>query len=198
MKQRVMAYARAFGVVSAMSVLAAGATYAALGSSVELTSTTLSSASADLQIFDGSTFADTAPGFTVTGLVPGVESAPYPFYFKNTGQLPLNLSAKVEAPYVFNGFKSTSATTNGNAVTVKITDNNGGETVDTTLQALRASAGVSLPGNSLAVNAQGNSGVLQTEGNFSVTFTIDPAAVGGESAGVGAFNVKFTGVQATP
>ena len=58
---------RAVGVFGAVAAIATGATFAALGSQATLTSSTISSATADLRVWDGAAFSPTGPGFTVTG-----------------------------------------------------------------------------------------------------------------------------------
>jgi hypothetical protein len=59
---------RAVGVVGAVVALAGGVTYAAFGNAVALTGTSLSTTAVNLKIWNGTTFADTAPGFNLENL----------------------------------------------------------------------------------------------------------------------------------
>ena len=183
--------ARATAIIGAVAALVAGVTFAALTSTATLTDTTMSSTTAELLLWDGDSFDSTAPGFTVTDLVPGTGSGPLPFYFKNNGGVALDITARVPA------LPSTSGITSYGDIEVTI---DGEETgcpdapVVTDLAALNAGP-VTLPCNSLSVGAQGNSGVPGTEGNYTVAFDLDPSGVSGSSASVGAFNIEFTGTQ---
>jgi hypothetical protein len=86
--------ARAIGVIGAVAALTTGVTFAALNSQATLTNTTISSATADLLLWDGDTFESTAPGFTITDLVPGT-GVEKPLYFKNAVGVPLAVTAHV-------------------------------------------------------------------------------------------------------
>jgi hypothetical protein len=196
---------RAVGVVSAVVAIAGGATYAAMTNTATLADNTIESANANLQIWNGSTFTNTAPGFHVAGLVPDHYTTPQNFYFKNAGDTPLNVGAKVpEAPpapeggYGFQGWKH---------LHVKFTSNAPGCDDPSTQTTMAALLGldpdteqplvnpqpVLLPCNPLGVGAQGDSSTPATEGNYSVQYKIDSSAVTGDNVGVGSFNVVFTG-----
>lgn len=186
---------RAVGVFSAVAIIAGGVTYAALTSSATLTNNTITSANASLLLWDGATFASTAPGFNVTGLIPGEGSGENKFYVKNAGDTNLKVTAHVpvapEAPaggYGFAGWENLDVTFK--SYVPACVDN----TVTTDMAALLAGE-VELPCNNLASGAQGNNavGAENTEGNYSVVFDIDPTSVNGDSPGVGNFNVVFTG-----
>ncbi len=195
---RISPLVRAVGVFSAVAVVVGGVTFAAFNSQATLTSNTISTASANLQVFDtvSGTFGSTGQGFTVTKLVPGT-GVTSPFYLKNAGDLALDVTAHVptapaapEGGYGFSGFEN---------VKVTITADKTGCTeapVATTMAALLAGE-VALPCNSLAVGAQGDSATAGTEGNYKIKFDIDPAAITGNHAGVGPFDLVFTGTQAT-
>lgn len=185
---------RAVAVIASVMALVTGVTFAALQDSVTLQNNTIASANADLLIWDGDSFEETAPGFTVTNLIPGDGSNEYPFYLKNSGGTALNVSASVPvAPadpgggYDFTGWENLK-------VTIKSTDPAciGSPTVNTDMAALLV-GGVALPCNSLAAGAQGDSNNLATEGNYTMEFDIVPASVTGDSPGVGNFDIVLTG-----
>lgn len=179
---------RAVLVVGAVMAIATGVTFAALQSQATLTDSTINTPTASLKLWDGDSFESTAPGFVVTGLVPGTGTADLPFYFKNDGGLPLNITARVPVAPSLSGFSGLSN------VMVTFKSEFAGSPVVTNLQNL-LDGEVALPGNPLAAGAQGNSGVPGTEGNYSAKFDINPAAVSGSSASVGNFNVIFAGTQ---
>ena len=86
--------ARAIAVVGAVVVLATSVTFAALQSQATLTNSSIST-TASLKLWNGSSFQSTAPGFTINNLVPGSGSGELPFYFQNSGGIPLQISAKI-------------------------------------------------------------------------------------------------------
>jgi hypothetical protein len=183
---------RAIGVIGIVAGLVTGVTFAALNSQAVLADSSISTSTATLKLWDGDSFESLAPGFHVTDLVPGSGSGEKLFYFQNGGTVALNITAHIpDAPaapaggYGFSGFEN---------VKVTFTNKHGGATIDTTMAALLAGE-VSLPGNPLSAGAQGDSNVADAEGNYAVTFDINPAAVTGSHAGVGDFNVVFTGTQ---
>lgn len=177
---------RAIAVIGAVAALAGGATFAALQSQATLTNTTINSATASLKLWNGSSFESTAPGFTVTNVVPGQGSAPQAFYFKNDGGVPLAVTATVPVAPTYAGVAEASD------VEVDITCYNNA-TVNTNLEALLAGP-VSL-NLVLPAGAQGDSGNPNTVGNCTAVFDFDPAGVSGSSASVGPFDVVFTGTQ---
>ncbi len=188
---------RAVGVFSAVAIVTGGVTFAALQSSATLTDSSISTANAELQVYDftAGQYASTAPGFVIDNLIPG-EGVEKSFYLRNNGQTALNVSARVPAlpgapadGFGFSGYEN---------VKVSITGEKCDVTVDTNLQAL-FDAAVALPCNSLLAGEAGNSTVDGTAGNYDVTFDIDPAVITGSSAGVGDFDIVFTGTAvATP
>lgn len=185
--------ARAIVVIAAVMALVTGVTFAALKDSVTLQNNTISSANADLLIWDGDSFEQTAAGFTVTNLIPGSGSDDYPFYLKNNGGTPLKLAITVpSAPaepaggYGFSGWENLKVT---------VTNNEPGcadDTLHTDMAALLAGE-VELKCNPMTAGAQGDSGNLETEGNFTVSFDIAPESVTGDSPGVGNFDLVITG-----
>lgn len=186
---------RAAGVISAVAIVTGGVTYAALSSSATLTDNTITSANASLLLWDGDSFENTAPGFDVTGLIPGEGSGENKFYVRNAGDTNLNVTAHVpvepEAPaggYDFTGWENLKITFKS------YKDGCADNTVDTNMAALIAGQ-VALPCNNLAEGAQGNDqpGQENTEGNYSVAFDINPDSVNGDSPGVGDFDIVLTG-----
>jgi predicted ribosomally synthesized peptide with SipW-like signal peptide len=194
--------ARAIAIFGAVAVLVTGVTYAALTSSATLTGNTITSANSSLLIYDGTTFASTANGFDVTGLIPGQGSDENFVYLKNAGDTDLKVTVSSDTPvappagYGFTGWENLK-------VTIKDYDPTcvGNATVNTTMQELMAPGGVVLPcSGALSEGAQGDNSVLDTEGNYSFTFDIAPESVTpGGSPGVGDFNLTFNGTAvATP
>lgn len=186
--------ARAIAVFGATAALVTSVTFAALNNQATLTNSTISTVSADLRLWDGDSFETTAPGFQVTNLVPGVGSAPQLFYFQNAGGVGLNITVHVpvapEVPvggYGFSGWEN---------LKVMFKDRNDNVVTNTDMAALLAGE-VPLATAPLPAGAQGNdqAGQESTKGNYSVTFDISPAAVTGSHAGVGNFNMIFTGTQ---
>ena len=188
MNKKTMAIARAAGVVGATAALVVGVTLANLSSTASLTANNIASATADLTVWNGSSFSSTATGFTVTGLVPGVGSGNLPFYFRNGGGVNLNVTVHVPVTPTSSGFSG------WNNLKVVFTNDFTATTVTTDMQALLA-GDVALPGNPLAAGAQGNSGVPGTQGNYKVSFDIVPASITGSHVTVGNFDLVFTGTQ---
>jgi len=179
--------ARAIGVISAVTVLVGGVTFAALQSQATLTNNTLSAADSSLLIWNGTAFADTAPGFAVDDLVPGDWTEENFFYFKNDSEGALKIAATASVPAVVED------QTAPEDVKVRFTshapeceDN----TMETTLAAL-VEGDVELPCNPLAEDAQGNSGVPETAGNYSFAYKVDLGEE--EDINVGAWDYTFKG-----
>lgn len=184
---------RAVGVISAVAVLVGGVTFAALQSRTTLTNNTISTASAGLEIWDGEEFERTAPGFDVTGLVPGQGSGENFFYLRNSGEADMNITARVpRVPERPNGGYGFSGWENVRVTFVSHEAGCSNDTVRTTMATLLARE-VRLPCNPLSEGAQGDSNNHSAEGTYSVAFDIDPDAVNGERARVGDFDIRFTG-----
>lgn len=187
---------RAIGVFSAVAIVAGGATYAALSSSVTLTDNSLASANSNLKIWDGDSFENTAPGFAVTGLIPGEFSAKKFFYFQNLSDAGVDVSASIpevegtDDDPILIGVEPEDVTLRFDSLAPGCSD----APVVTTLAALRIGS-VELPCNELAKNAQGNSSVEATEGNYTVEFRVDN--VTGDSVSVNNIDLTFTGVVAS-
>ncbi len=180
MANRASIIVRAVGVIAATSALVTGVTWAALTSNTAtLTSTTINSATASLKLWDGDSFETSAPGFTITGLVPGTGSE-QAFYFQNDGGVPLKLKAKIPA------LPSSSGFAGWENAKVTFTDEQNNTTVTTDMLALSTGDGVELPGDSAAAG---------TEGNFKAKFDIAPSSITGGQVTIDAFNIEFTGTQ---
>lgn len=184
---------RAVGVISAVAVLVGGVTFAALQSQATLTDSTISTSTAGLEIWDGDSFEKTAPGFTITDLVPGEGSDENFFYLQNNGGTDLDITARVpDAPdeppegYGFSGWENLKVTFTSHEADCE------DDTVETDMAALLAGE-VALPCNPLSEGAQGDANNHSAEGTYSVVFDIDPSAVNGEQAQVGNFDLRFTG-----
>lgn len=189
MANRSTIVARAVGVMGVTAALATGVTWAALTSNTAtLTDSSINSTTASLKLWDGDSYENSAPGFTINGLVPGQGSAPQAFYFQNQGATPLTLSAHVPGAPTATGFSGWEN------LKVKITKGSDGEVTNTTMKAL-LEGNVVLNGAPLGGGDTGDSGNPTAPGNYTVVFDIDPSAVTGSQATVGNFNLDFVGVQ---
>ncbi len=181
---------RAVAVITAVMALATGATFAALSDSATLTGNTIgtATANANLLLWDGDSFEPAAPGFEVTDLVPGEESEPFNFYFKNDGNIELDLTASVPVlPELSDGITASD-------VTLTFYGSCDDAPVPATLAALIA-GDVELPCNPLEVGAQGVIGETDNDANYWVTVTVDESvALDETSESVGAFDIIFDGV----
>lgn len=182
---------RAVGVFSAVAIVAGGVTYAALSDTAALVDNSASTANSDLKIWDGGNWAEEAVGFNLTNLVPGDYSDPYFFYFRNDSTADLNLTVGLE-----NGVGNEVALDGVTPENVKLRFvSHAPECVDNTevvsLADLQANS-VELPCNPLDVDAQGNAGVPETEGNYSVEVKIVETE-DDEGATIGNLDLLFTG-----
>lgn len=192
-RQHIKAYLRAAVASMALLAMVVGSTLAAANTQASLLGTSLSTTSADLLIWDGQAFGNSAPGFMVQNLVPGMGSAEYRLAFKNSGGKAIGLGAHVPTTYVFDGFNSTSATTAMKTVKVIIKNLHDGTEINTTLYALGLTTDVALPGAPLSAGASANPADSTSEGNYSIRFDIDPTAIGTGKATVDPFDLVFTG-----
>jgi len=184
------------GVISAVVIIAGGVTFAALTSNtVVVSASTIDSATASLKIWDGAAYSTTAPGYHITGLVPG-HGVDENLYLQNDGGVDMTIAAHVPtlpgAPaqgYGFSGFDNLKVSIT-NEDPLCLAPNN---VVNTDIAALNA-GNVTLP-CSLKAGDTGDGGTLNHAGNYLVHFDIDPSAVTGAQAGVGAFDMDLTGTQ---
>lgn len=181
MTKQSFAIARAFGVIGATVAMVAGVTFANLTSnSVTLTSNTLASATAALQIKSGGGFDVTDTGFNFIGLLPGNTSAPFTFILKNTGTADLDVTMATPALSTTGGLSLAQ-------VTFTFTPVGGGAAQVITGDVLSTSS-VLLNGGPLAAG---------TTKNYTVTAKIS-SAYSGSGATVNPFTLTFTGTQTTP
>ncbi|HEX8226667.1 MAG TPA: hypothetical protein VF572_02250 [Candidatus Saccharimonadales bacterium] len=202
MKQKLSIFGRAFAVLGILLASVGGVTYAALNSNrVTLSDTSISTATAGLQIWnaENNAFEEEAPGFKIEKLVPG-EGVDEMFYLRNSGDVPLFITAHV--PTLPQAPQGSTASNNGfgfvgyENVTLDISSDECDEVVNTNLLALNAGE-VELPCNSLAAGAQGNT-AAEVEGNYNIHFDIKESAVNGGQAGVGNFDIVFSGTSEDP
>jgi hypothetical protein len=185
---------RAIGVIGAVAALVTGITFASLNSSVTLTNSSVLTTTADLKVYDFTPgdegYKSSAPGFTVTGLIPGT-GVTKQFYLQNSGGVPLKVTARVPiappAPvggYGFSGFEN---------LKVDITGQGCDTTVNTDMAALIAGE-VELPCNPLGAGVAGDSNA-DVAGNYDIKFDIVSSAITGSQAGVGNFDIVLKGTQ---
>jgi hypothetical protein len=168
--------ARAVGTMGAIAAIVGGVTFAAFQSNtVALDPNTLTSASAALQIgSNAEAFSGQVAGIN-SDMVPGTPTAPFTFYLKNNGEIPLNVSAHI--PTVFtSGIDPTKVT---------LAFDCGGGPVSFKLSEWAAGSAV-IPGGALAAG--------QTW-TCSETATLDASATGSGDEAVQAFRVEFVGNQ---
>jgi hypothetical protein len=187
--------ARALVVFGAVVAMVGGVTYAAyLNNQVTLADSRMSSTTASLKIRtqDSRRWSDEVEGFRIRNLVPGTGETRH-IYFKNAGGVPLKLSVDMprwqrhEIKYY--GFDSLDS------VIVRVTGDNCGRTITTNMTQLLRRGSVDLPCRPLAPKAEGNPASSSHVGNYTIYFDIDPNAITGSKAGVGRFDLEFTGEQ---
>lgn len=97
---------RAIGVFGAVAIVVGGATFALESTPVTLTNSSFTSATAGLQVKTTGSFAAQDGGFHITGVVPGggaSPATPFAFHLKNTGDVDLDISAKLPTMPTFTG-----------------------------------------------------------------------------------------------
>lgn len=193
MNVRTLAVARSVAVIGGMGALITGVTFAALTAGpATLANNTLSTATADLQISNGGDFGAKVDGFAIADLVPGAGSEHKKFYLKNSGAIDLQIAASVtkapEVPaggYGFDGMENLK-------VFIKNLGTN--ETLSTDMAALLA-GDVTIPGSLAAGQPQQAAEEGSHPGTYEIWYDITPSAITGAKAGVGPFNLEFTGSQ---
>lgn len=171
------AISRAIVSIGATMALVVGVTFANLGSTATLTSNTLSTASADLQINTTGAFGSTAQGNSWTNVVPGNDTLPFLFDLKNNGGVNLGVTAHVPVVPTYSNF------TDFAKVHVKINRLDDSNVVTTTL--------ANLINSNVAVETI-NAGVTS---NYKLVIKVDTDAVTGTQATIDNFDVVFTGTQ---
>lgn len=199
--QRISPVARAIAVIGAVMALVTSATFAALSNEAVLSNNFIGtrSATAELLIWDAvaNEFQPEAPGFNFTELDPGDTSAPFAFYFQNTGNVDLHLKARINA--LPSGLGDGLTEGDLSADDVKLTFSGVCEDeVSATLDELVA--GVALPCNPLPEGAQGVVGEDQTNpANYRVTVSIDDSVETTDTAiALGPFDLIFRGDSEAP
>lgn len=198
---------RAIGVIGAVTAVVTGITFAQLSGSATLQNTSENTALGGLNIWNGTAYASTAPGFTITGLIPGT-GVPENVYLQNSGGVNEAITATIPTLPTSSGF------TGWNNAIVSITaedptcasppgfledtassnySNTDPKTVLTNIADLYAGQ-VLLP-CVMDAGATGNSGVTGTPGNYDFNFDIAESSITGSSASIGNFNIVFTGTQ---
>jgi hypothetical protein len=184
---------RAIFVIGAVAALVTSITFAALSDDATLASNNLSSDTADLQISNGGAYGDNVAGFNASNVVPGVGEE-FSFYLSNASDFDMDVTVAVSgvcADYV-NG---ADGITDCGDVKLTFMDTNTTTSTTYTLQQL-INAPKDLPGNSLVAGSAGTAPADGTEGDFTVTFDLDPSGVSGSSASLTApFDLVFTGTQ---
>lgn len=175
-----------------LPLLIAGVTFANLQTNtVALADNQISTSTHNLQIWDaGSSSWDDhqGSGFTINDLAPGDQSAKQPFYLKNNSGANLALTVAVPGGFTPHGM------TNLHALEVTFYDADGHVIGTTDLQALLSGVALSDAGKgALLAHAQGNSGVPGTDGNYSVSFKVNPLLMTGSMASVSDLDFDFTG-----
>lgn len=207
MKEKLTAILSPLLVIGGVLVLAGGVTYAQLSDTATLSDTSENTADAGINIWNGSAYANTAPGFPITGLIPGT-GVTENLYLQNSGGVPEAITANVPTLPSASGFSGwNNALVQITAQDTSCTDppgflentatagtsNTSPFTVNTNLADL-SSGQVLLPCTMNAGDA-GNSGVPGTSGNYNVHFDIAEPSITGSSASIGDFDMVFTGTQ---
>ncbi|HTE57465.1 MAG TPA: hypothetical protein VK694_01885 [Verrucomicrobiae bacterium] len=184
---------RAIGVMGAVAVLVGGVTFAALADAATLTGNTIAteSANADLLLYDGDSFEPTAPGFDLAELKPGEESDKFNFYFKNNGNVDLDVTARINVLPVLTGLDADQVTLKFYGACPDVLTVTLGQLSDGTPDAL--------PCGPLVEGAQGVGGEDATNAaNYQVTVTVDEAVELDEAPKtVGEFDLTFDGTAVT-
>lgn len=177
---------RAVGTMGAIAATVGVVTLAAqTTNTVALTGNELDVTNDVLRISNGGAFGTTATGFSSSNLTLGNEGPHKAFYLQNLANANLAISASIPSGTVAStGLDLTKVHVNfydeaGNAI--------GGSP---TFLALESGPVVI---NGLNANAQGNSAVPLTEGNYSYSISTETTAVLSNPATVSTFELDFTG-----
>lgn len=184
---------RAVAVISAVAVLAVSVTFAALTSnSVVLADSQFDIATPGLEIApdaDGSVgggpgayTTTSVAGFSFSNVVPGTETAAFPFWLKNTGEVDLNISGVSTLGTV------SGTIADGSKIHFKIkNETTASGTVDFTYTQLTDGTPDAMPGNPLSPSE---------ENQYSVKLLVDDGAFSGAMPwGISDLDWTFTGTQ---
>lgn len=173
-------------VVLSVIAVSGGVSFAALTSQDKLTGSTIQTATANLRLsVDGINFANSQPGFSFDGIVPGGQSVPtdgYDLYVRNTGITPLELKLSVASSV------SNPDNVDLSKVHVIVAQLGGSSAQNFTLQSLITSnvtGGISI--NSPIQLASGATAV------YKMRISMDNDAVDGSSASISNLDFNFNG-----
>lgn len=187
---------RAVLVIGAVAALVTGVTFAALSDTATLADNHMTTNSADLQVSNGGAYGDDVAGFNANNVVPGTGQT-FPFFLKNGSGFDMNITVSVAGPcstYV-NGSQGISDCSD---VLVTFKDTQSATESTYTLQQLIDAPQI-VPGDQLPANTAGTAPASGDEGDYEITFDLDPADVTGTSATLTeAFDLVFTGTQPVP
>lgn len=182
------ALARAVAVVTAVSIVVTGVTFAALQSQAGvLRGNIIQTAVASLQVSrDGTTYSSTMDGYVFGNLVPGGASSPtggYPVYVKNIGTTPLAVNISVKGPI------ANTDNVDLSKVHVQLTPINGGAGQNMLLQDLIAASST----GGIPVNSTDRLNPSQAFG-YLLRISLDGDAVTGPSATLSNIDFSFGAV----
>jgi hypothetical protein len=194
MKLPISPLARTVLVVGITAGLATGVTLAATRPQATVEASSVSTTTARLKVrTTNHDWSGRAPGFRIRNLIPGT-GVTKQVYFKNEGGVALKLAVQVpdrpERPrdgYGFRGWEN---------LLVDITGEACGQTIHTTMAVLLdRHTPVNLPCNPLPAVVAGSPGSSGHAGNYSLHFDLQQDAITEDHAGVGDFDLAFTGTQ---
>jgi hypothetical protein len=176
---------RAITIISSLTILATGVTYAALQSGqAKLTGNTIQTATAGLKIsLNGTDYGDSQTGFSFTDVIPGAAAAPAggnTFYLKNSGSVALDLKIAVSSTPV------NTANVDLSKVYLVLTRSGTQTNQKMSLASLissNATGGTALAGQLAAASTA----------SFQAQFQMDSDAFSGSSADIGGIDFVFNG-----
>ncbi len=180
--------ARAIAVVTAVSIVVSGVTFAALQSQAGvLRGNIIQTAVASLQVSrDNITYSSSMDGYVFGNLVPGGASSPssgYPIYVKNIGTTPLAINISVKGPV------ANTDNVDLSKVHVQLTPINGGAGQNMLLQDLITSSST----GGIPVSSGDRLTPTQASG-YLLRVSLDADAVTGSSATLGNIDFNFGAV----
>lgn len=180
---------RAITVISSVTILVTGVTYAALQSGqAKLAGNTIKTASASLKIsLNGTDYSDSQNGLTFTDVVPGaaaVTNTGNTFYLKNLGSVPLNLRIAISST------PSNTQNVDLSKVYLLLTRSDGSGSQKLSMASL---VSANATGGTL-LNDQLKAGVAA---NYQMAVQMDADAFTGSSADISGIDFVFNGIAAT-
>ena len=185
---------RTVGVLSAVTILGAGVTYASLTTTATLTANSFASATAGLLVDgsdDGATPSASEAGFSFANVLPGAGfGAAQTFSLKNDGTSNLKVTV-----YAIGGTQT--GIVDESKVHFEFTNTANDSTKVYTLAQMKNNfndlPGISGIGESLGVDDATTTPADEGLATFEVRLKMDEAAVAGGSASLNGFNMVFTG-----